>query len=244
MSFIGIMPSVVVDTKMLEANLPYLYATFQDRRRIIRSSLDPIRDIFYNTVQGEVVIALQLNGATHDADEITGIDLNYESVDGLTSGQITLDSNPEAFDLTRRMVIRGESVNVLVIKMTPALLSQFFSIGLWNIELFLYDFDNTNGALWGELEWEVRSIYTPRFITVPTGSMSFVTYAPTVIYRFMMPDTASLDLTAYVPDISRQNANRPGTASLALASEAPILVNRLAGITGSMSLSGAAPIRS
>ena len=233
--------TVRVAVNSLVANLPSMLSIFQDRRRLIRSDMDAMRDVLYNIRDTELTLALELNGGVFDGSVITGAEINYTSGDGLTTGTITSAVNPEIFDFTRFAIVRGVRSGVVTLIFDPIAISAFFSVGLWTLELFLIDAVNTAGVLWGAIEIEVRNVYEEAEIPVYTGALNFTGYAPTVRYDFITPGIAGLALSGVVPIITVQRAVVPGLGALAFVGYPPAITDRLVPAAGSLTLSGLAP---
>lgn len=235
---------VVVDQKSINAVLPSLLATFTERRRLIRSTTDQVRDVVYNINDAEITIALELDGEVFDAALITGIEMTYRKDGGAIVGTISDAGNPEVFSLARRAVVRGEVVNVLTIILAPAVFSAFFTLGKWTLELFLADGLHQGGCSWGVFEIEIRSPYEQAVITVPAGALSFSTVgsAPTVIYRVITTMSGSVELAGYVPIVTQQFKIQPAAGSVALATSAPMTPGRMAPAAGQLSVTGSAPV--
>lgn len=243
LSFSGYAPLVSVDTKSLIVNLPSILATFTERRRLIRAATDPVRDLVFQSRHSEMFVALELNGEVFDASAITDVELVCEKEDG-TSVTVTMTDYPAVFDFSNRAVVRGKTVNVLRLILTDTTIAALFTTGLWQVEIFGVDADHPGGALWGTMEWEIRSLFEGAVIVPNTGAMSFTEYAPTVRYDRAATLTGDISFQGYAPSITVQSQYAIPAGSLALTGSGPSLLwgNPQPG-TGILTLSGAVPIR-
>lgn len=234
LSFNTYAPTVTVDINSLVLNLPMMLATFTDRRRIIRESLEVVRDTVYLNRQTEMYIALELNGEVFDAAGLTDLELLYENADQSVQDSILIADYPEVFDLSTRMVVRGQTVNILRLVISDALLAELFSTGLWSMELYA---DNVQ---WGELEWEIRSLFEGVVVVPNSGSMSFTEYTPTVRYDRAATLTGELIFGGLAPRVTVQSIDAIYAGELTMTGYAPIL-SPIFVPTGSLVMSGMVP---
>ncbi len=235
--------NVQVDQRELLTDLPYMLATFSERRRIIRQTLDEVRDVIIESRDTDIYLVLELDGYLYDARSLTGVTLECVSSSG-SNTTIDLSTSPTVFDFSQKVVVRGQTINPLVIKFNAAAVASFFSAGIWTVEVFGADVDHTNGAHWGTIEFEVRSLFEGVFITPLTGALNFITTnAPKVIYRNVRPDTEDLSLTGYAPTLAFSLRITPSTGSIAASGNAPTTPGRIVPPSGSIALSGIAPLR-
>lgn len=235
-------PLVAVNTKSLIVNLPYMLATLTERRRLIRATTDPIRDLVYQNRDTEMYVALELDGDVFDAAEITDLELVYASADGSVTGTIALADYPAVFDLDPRAVVRGQTVNVIRIILTEAFLSSLFTVGLWTLELFGVDADHSGGASWGTMEWEIRSIFDGVIVVPNSSELTLTGYAGVARYDRREPDTGSLAYSGNQPRLTIQSVNAIYVGELTLQGYAPVL-SPITVPKGTLTLSGVAPVR-
>ncbi len=234
---------VQVDQRELLTDLPYMLATFSERRRIIRQTLDEVRDVIIQSRDTDIYLVLELDGWLYDARSLTGVTLECTSSSG-SNTTIDLSTSPTVFDFSQKVVVRGQTINPLVLKFTAAAVASFFSAGIWTVEVFGADVDHTNGTHWGTIEFEVRSLFEGVFITPLTGALNFITAnPPQVTYRNLKPATVDLALTGYAPTLAFSGRITPSTGAIVLGSDPPTTPGRIIPPSGVVALSGVAPLR-
>lgn len=241
LSFASYVPLVTVDTKSLIINLPSMLATFTERRRLIRATTDPVRDLVFQSRHSEMFVALELDGEVFDTSAITDIELVCEKDDG-TSVTVTMTDYPAVFDFSTRAVVRGKTVNVLRLVLTDATIAALFTTGLWSVEIFGVDADHPGGALWGAMEWEIRALFDGVVIVPNTGEMNFTEYAPTVRYDRAATLTGEMAFAGTQPRLTVQSVNAIYVGELTMTGYAPVL-SPIAVPTGALTMGGIAPVR-
>jgi hypothetical protein len=239
LAFGGYVPLVAVNTKSLIVNLPSMLATFTERRRLIRATTDELRDLVFQGRDTELYVAFELNGEVFDAANLTGVELVYEDTDG-NDGMVTQAAYPAVFDMSTRANVRGKTVNILRLVLDDAFIAELFDVGLWTVEVFGFDADHPGGALWGAMEWEVRTLFDGVAIVPNTGSLAFTERAPTVRYDRALPITGALTFTGDQPDVYLRFAGIPSAGAMAFTGYRPVL-SPVTVPTGTLTMTGAAP---
>lgn len=239
----GIKPVTEVDVRSLLTDLPYMLATFSETRRIIRQTVDEVRDVVMQGRDTEVYLVLELDGYLYAASALGVIELECSKAGTTDTVSINSTDNPEVFDISRRVVMRGQAVNALVIKLTAATVASFFTEGIWSIDVFGTDTDHPTGAHWGTIEFEVRSLFEGVFITPLTGGLTLTTTTPRVVYRNIRPDTAELILTGNAPTLGQSTRITPTVGAISYSGNAPTTPGRITPPTGAIVLTGVAPVR-
>jgi hypothetical protein len=238
-------PVVQLNTRSLLTDLPYMLSTFSERRRIIRETLDEVRDVIIQSRDTDIYLVLELDGYLYGADLLSAVTLECLNTNGDTA-TISSSTSAALFDFQQSVVVRGQTITPLVLKFTASSVASFFTAGLWTVDVFGVDATHANGAHWGTIEFEVRSLFEGMFITPLTGELNLAAVAaPRVTYRNVRPDTAVMSLVGNVPTIRNSTANVASPAALSMTGQQPVVSQGTlrTPTVGSITLAGIAPIR-